>query len=293
MNRIGIDLGGTKIEGILISETGEILARKRIPTQQHEGYKAILARIISLVRELSEIHANKYTLGICTPGTLSPKSGRIKNSNTTCLIGKPLHKDIEKGCDHPVLMDNDANCFALAEAILGAGSNYHTVFGVIMGTGVGGGIVMDKKVHRGAGFIAGEWGHHKIDPNGPKCYCGQRGCVETFISGPALERQWTTITGSMLPLKKIIEEKQTNPYREWKKGFLMHFGLALSNVINILDPDVIVLGGGLSNISFLYSEGIKYIEQYVFSDYPHTPIVQNTLGDSAGVIGAAYLGEWS
>jgi len=293
MKRIGIDLGGSKIEGVLISGNGEILSRKRIPTIRSEGYEAILNRIVSLVRELIDNGSVDYTIGICTPGTISPKSGMIKNSNTACLIGKPFQQDLEDKLDHTILMDNDANCFALAEAILGAGQGFNTVFGVIMGTGVGGGIVINKQVHRGAGLIAGEWGHHKIDPNGPKCYCGNRGCVETFISGPALEHQWTSITGKSLTLEKIVNEKDIPGYNEWKEEFLTHFGLALSNVINILDPDVVVLGGGVSNISFLYSDGLRYVEKYSFSDYPNTPIVQNKLGDSAGVIGAAYLGEWS
>ncbi len=292
MNRIGIDLGGTKIEGVLLNDAGTVLERKRIPTQREDGYTAVVGRIVSLIKSLRSETQDRCTIGICTPGAVSPQTGRIKNSNTLCLIGKPLKEDLESALKQPIVMDNDANCFAIAEATLGAGRDYGVVFGVIMGTGVGGGIVFNKHVHRGRMYIAGEWGHHKLHPGGNDCYCGQKGCVETYISGPALERQWRTLTGRSETLKEItsrIAHRLSDPAVRWKTEFLNNFGLALSNVINILDPDVIVLGGGVSNIPFLYDEGVQYVHRYVFSDIVDTPIVQNQLGDSAGVFGAAFL----
>ena len=288
MIRIGIDLGGTKIEGIAISSDGEVLNRKRVPTDSNNGYRPILNKVQHLVMEMIGDHSD-YSLGIGTPGALSPTSGKIINSNTTCLIGKPIQQDLEQLLSHPISFENDANCFALAESLQGAGKNHRSVFGVIMGTGVGGGFVLDKKIELGSGRIAGEWGHHKIDPSGPACYCGQRGCIETFISGPALEHHWTHLTGIDMPLTEIIGQTNHPAYFQWKSDFLNWFGIGLSNIINILDPDVVILGGGVSNISFLYSEGLKAVNTYIFSDHPNTPIVQNHLGDSAGVIGAAYL----
>ncbi|MEK6965171.1 MAG: ROK family protein, partial [Thermoproteota archaeon] len=187
------------------------------------------------------------------------------------------------------LMENDANCFAMAEAQLGAAKNYDIVFGVIMGTGVGGGIVINGKIHGGRSNIAGEWGHHIIRPNGNKCYCGKSGCVETYISGPALERRWKEITGKSQPLPTIIENLSTTKAKEWKTEFLENFAIGLANVINILDPDVVVLGGGLSNIPFLYDEGKSLVYKNIFSDLADTPILKNKLGDSAGVIGASLL----
>ncbi len=289
MNRIGIDLGGTKIEGIVLDANQREITRKRIPTNQAGGYPAIVNRICGLVNELAESYGNNYSLGICTPGAISPETGRIKNSNTVCLIGQPLKEDIEAQLQVPVKMENDANCFAVAEATLGAAKGYSTVFGVILGTGVGGGIVLDGKCHPGAGNIAGEWGHHKIALAGPDCYCGQQGCVESFISGPALERRWVALGGEKQSLKDIINATDSPVFAQWKGEFLTCFGRGLANVINILDPDAVVLGGGVSNISFLYDEGRDAVYRYVFSDTAKTPILKNQLGDSAGVFGAALL----
>ena len=294
MNRIGIDLGGTKIEGILLADDQTVIKRKRIPTLQKEGYEAIVKRVSGLIDELIHRSTDDFSVGVCTPGAISKKTGRIKNSNTTCLIDKPLKEDIMERIGHPITMENDANCFTVAEATLGAGRSYPVVFGVIMGTGVGGGIVINGKILPGRTNIAGEWGHHKIDPNGRLCYCGQRGCVETFISGPALERHWTELTGEQLLLpainKKIIAGHRAEKTLKWKSDFLKNFGLALANVINILDPDAVVLGGGVSNIQFLYTAGKLEVYKYVFSDKVDTPILKNQLGDSAGVFGAALLG---
>ena len=289
MNRIGIDLGGTKIEGILTDENYKTITRKRIPTNQDEGYNSILESIKNLIQELVKESNNKVSIGVCTPGALSLSSGLIKNSNTQCLIGKDLQNDLKNILHYDVSIENDANCFALAEAKLGAGKNSNLVFGVIMGTGVGGGIIIDEKIHHGRTNIAGEWGHHCLHPDGNICYCGNKGCVETYISGPALEKKWYNLTKQNQPLPEIIKSSDNPNFPNWKKSFIDDFGLSLANVIDILDPDVIILGGGVSNIDFLYSEGKNSVYEKVFSDIVDTPITKNKLGDSAGVFGACML----
>lgn len=287
MSRIGIDLGGTKIEGILLDENLQTIERKRISTPTND-YKSILNSIIGLVNELKS-KTNESTIGICTPGAISKKTGLIKNSNTTCLIGKPLKEDLENALHHKISMENDANCFALAEAKMGSAKNYRVVFGVIMGTGVGGGIVINGKIHHGRTNIAGEWGHHLLHHNGNKCYCGKNGCVETYISGPALEKKWFELTRKQESIPEIIQNLDNEVAKQWKNEFLNNFGTSLANVIDILDPDCIVLGGGLSNISFLYDEGKNAVYDKVFSDLVDTPILKNQLGDSAGVFGACLI----
>jgi fructokinase len=289
VNKIGIDLGGTKIEGILLDDSFNIVERIRILTQQEKGYKSIINSIVSLVEELKIKASDNVTIGVSAPGAISKKSGLIKNSNTQCLIGMPLKEDLKQALDQEIAIENDANCFALAEATLGAAKNHNVVFGVIMGTGVGGGIVINGKIHRGRTYIAGEWGHHTLRVNGNKCYCGKLGCVETYISGPALEKRWTALTGKTEPLPSVIHNLDTEKGQQWKKEFLENFGIGLANVIDILDPDVIVLGGGISNISFLYDEGRDAVYDKVFSDLVETPILKNQLGDSAGVFGASLL----
>jgi len=289
VNKIGIDLGGTKIEGILLDDSFNVVERTRIPTQQEKGYKSIINSIVSLVEELKIKASDNVTIGVSAPGAISKKSGLIKNSNTQCLIGMPLKEDLKQALDQEIAIENDANCFALAEATLGAAKNHNVVFGVIMGTGVGGGIVINGEVHRGRTYIAGEWGHHTLRINGNKCYCGKLGCVETYISGPALEKRWTELTGKTESLPSIIHNLDTEKGQQWKKEFLENFGIGLANVIDILDPDVIVLGGGISNISFLYDEGRDAVYDKVFSDLVDTPILKNQLGDSAGVFGASLL----
>ena len=288
MHKIGIDLGGTKIEGICLDENFQVIQRKRISTNQQNGYSHIVNSITSLINEISK-NISDYSIGICTPGAISKKTGLIKNSNTQCLIGMPLKEDLEKSLGKQIVMENDANCFAIAEAKLGAGVEFGIVFGVIMGTGVGGGIVIDGQIHRGRTNIAGEWGHHKLHQNGNSCYCGKRGCVETYISGPALEKRWTEFTGKAQSMPEIIQNLDDKIGQKWKQEFLDNFGIGLANVIDILDPDVIVLGGGLSNIDFLYTQGKQSVYDNVFSDLIDTPILKNKLGDSAGVFGAALL----
>ena len=289
MNRIGIDLGGTKIEGILTDENYKTITRKRIPTNQDEGYNSILESIKNLIQELVQESNDKVSIGVCTPGALSLSSGLIKNSNTQCLIGKDLQNDLKNILHHNISIENDVNCFALAEAKLGAGKNSNLVFGIIMGTGVGGGIIIDGKIHHGRTNIAGEWGHHCLHTEGNSCYCGNKGCVETYISGPALEKKWSNLTNQNQPLPEIIKSSDNPNFPNWKKSFLDDFGSSLANVIDILDPDMIVLGGGVSNIDFLYSEGKNSIYEKVFSDIVDTPITKNELGDSAGVFGACML----
>ena len=289
MHKIGIDLGGTKIEGILLDEKYNTIQRKRIETHQENGYDSIVKSIISLINELKAKTEEEASVGICTPGVIDINSGLVKNSNTQCLIGMPLKNDIEKVLDHEIMMENDANCFALAESLLGSAKKYDVVFGVIMGTGVGGGVVINGTLHKGKTNIAGEWGHHTLRPDGNECYCGKQGCVETYISGPALEKRWLELTGKKEQLQSIIQNLSGEKAEQWKKELLTNFGIGLANVIDILDPDVIVLGGGVSNIEFLYDEGKNFVYENVFSDTIDTPILKNHLGDSSGVFGACII----
>ena len=285
--KLGVDLGGTKIEAILLDDSLNVLERKRVATPK-ENYSEIIETISDLVLETSK-NISDFSLGVCTPGAISKKTGLIKNSNTQCLIGKPLKEDLEKKLQKNILMENDANCFVTAESKMGAGKNFDFVFGVIMGTGIGGGITVNGKLHSGRTNIAGEWGHHTLHQNGNQCYCGKSGCVETYISGPALEKKWQSLTGEFKSVPEIILEIDSDFGKSWKSEFLENFGFGLANVIDILDPDAIVLGGGLSNIDFLYTDGKKSVYEKVFSDLVDTPILKNELGDSAGVYGAALL----
>ena len=289
MHKIGIDLGGTKTEGILLDEKLEVIERKRLPTNQQEGYSSIVNLIKNLVDDLKQKTDDSVSIGICTPGALSKQSGVIKNSNTQCLIGKDIKNDLENVLKQKVSIENDANCFTLAESKLGSAKNFDMVFGVIMGTGVGGGIVIKQQIHNGRTNIAGEWGHHCIKPEGNSCYCGKRGCVETYLSGPALEKRWNDLSGKRQTISEILQNSDESMFTTWKNELLENFALALGNVIDILDPDAIVLGGGLSNIPFLYDEGQSYVHQQVFTDQIDTPILKNKLGDSAGVFGACMI----
>jgi len=206
VHKIGIDLGGTKIEGILVDEKYNTIQRKRIKTHQENGYDSIVKSIVSLFNELKAKTGEETSFGICTPGVIDANSGLVKNSNTQCLIGMPLKNDIEKALESLIVMENDANCFALAESLLGSAKGYDVVFGVIMGTGVGGGIVINGTLHKGKTNIAGEWGHHTLRPDGNECYCGKHGCVETYISGPALEKRWLELTGKKESLQSIVQD---------------------------------------------------------------------------------------
>lgn len=293
MFRIGIDLGGTKIEGIVLDDQGKELFRKRIDTQQEAGYRHILDRIRSLYDDLAkEIQGRPHTFGIGTPGAVSRRTGLLKNSNTVCLNGQPLKLDLEKLLGRRVEIQNDANCFAMAEALYGAGRGKDLVFGVIMGTGCGGGIVHKGEVIVGKQAIAGEWGHMSITPDGPACYCGKRGCVETYISGGGAEARYEEKFG----VKKRFREIEKDFYAgdpkavEFMKTFFHNFGRAMGNLIGILDPDIVVIGGGVSKFDALYTQGVAEVAKLVFSDSLETPIVKYQLGDSAGVIGAALIG---
>ena len=287
MYKLGIDLGGTKTEAILLDDSLSVLERKRVSTPK-DNYSEIVDTISNLVLEVSSNVPN-FSLGICTPGAISKKTGLIKNSNTQCLIGKPLKEDLEKKLQKSIAIENDANCFVMAESQMGAAKNFDLVFGVIMGTGVGGGIAIHGKLHSGRTNIAGEWGHHTLHRNGNPCYCGKTGCVETYISGPALEHKWELLSGESKSMPEILSNLDNDVGKTWKSEFLEDFGYGLANVIDILDPDAIVLGGGLSNIDFLYTEGKNSVYEKVFSDLVETPILKNELGDSAGVFGAALL----
>jgi fructokinase len=294
MNRLGIDLGGTKIEGIVLDPSGKELFRKRVETEQEQGYEAILRKIQTLYEMLAaSISKKPHTLGLGTPGAVSRRTGFLKNSNTVCLNGKPFQADLRKLLGRDFEIQNDANCFAMAEALYGAGKGKALVFGVIMGTGCGGGIVHDGKVIPGLQGIGGEWGHMSIDPHGPECYCGARGCVETFISGGGLEKRYEKENGEKIPLTEIVARYRGGEERAslFMEDFFCHFGRAMANLINVLDPDIVVLGGGVSNIDEIYVQGVRAVQACVFSDSLETPIVKHQLGDSAGVIGAALTGK--
>lgn len=304
---IGIDFGGTKIEGIVLRSNFEnaeniddfILYKERIDTQASMGYDHLIIRLSDFIGQILQkvkIKPDNCTVGIGLPGSIIRRTGYVKNSNTTCLNNKPFWTDVQKELSMPIVFENDANCFTLAEAVWGAGKSYNVIFGVILGTGVGGGIVINKRILSGLQNIAGEWGHSLLIPDSRLCYCGKKGCIETYLSGPAFRKY-----------ELDVHELNLNSHefsRNWDNGEYIHnpsakkavdhyckyFGMAISNVINILDPDAVILGGGMSNTSFIYTQGVEYVKEYVFNDELLTPIKKATLGDSAGVFGAAYLG---
>lgn len=292
---IGIDLGGTKLEGVVYNAVSKkTLVRKRIPTESGLGYNHILDRISLLSETLQrETDINADCIGFGTPGKWDQHHGCIQNSNTTCLNGKPLKNDLQKRLKANISIANDANCFALAETLLGdtAKHNPEVVFGIIMGTGVGGGIVVNNSIINGLHGIAGEWGHNFLDASGGKCYCGKIGCVETIISGTALETFYQSTTGKRRQLKEIVERSEENDQYAVNTLHRLHFffGKAVANVINLIDPDVMVVGGGVGNIESLYKKGVEAILPFIFNDQIKTRILKPSLGDSAGVYGAALL----
>jgi fructokinase len=292
MLRIGVDLGGSKTEGVVMDVDGQILVRERRATPQAEGYAAILANLCDLVRDLERRAGSHCRVGLGTPGAISTKTGFLKNSNTVCLNGRPVKQDLEQLLAREIRIANDANCFALSEALDGAAQGAPVVFGVILGTGVGGGIVVKGQLLEGAQHIAGEWGHNVLEPDGPPCYCGKRGCVETFLSGPGLARDFTLQGGNTALDARAIAaaaEQSDTLAEAAMQRYLDRFGRALSVVINILDPDAIVLGGGMSNIARLYTEGREHVARHTFNDELRTRILPNRHGDSSGVRGAAQL----
>lgn len=288
---IGIDLGGTKTEVIVLSPTDEVLLRKRNPTPKQDGYEAICQNICNLIEEGKGCFSGEYSIGIGIPGILNPETGRVVNANTTVLIGKPLQADLERMLGHPVAIENDANCFILAESRRGAAAHARNAFGVIMGTGTGGGILMNGQIYRGRNGIGGEWGHFSIDPDGAPCWCGNKGCIETLISGSGLERQYTARSGKKASAADIVKAARAGEEAAQAvfDQFLTDFGRALGGLVSVLDPDIIVLGGGLSNVDELYTEGVRRMKEFAFHPCLDTPVVRNRLGDSAGVFGAAYL----
>ncbi len=293
--RIGVDLGGTKIKTLLLAPYDTVLRRHRIPSTAGEGYDAILSTLHRIIVETASLvpAGCPCTVGIGIPGSLDSATGLVRNANSTCLIGQPLKDDLERMLGRPVGIRNDADCFVQAECQLGAGRGYGLVFGVIMGTGCGGGFCINGLVREGPHRIAGEWGHFCVDPDGLTCYCGNRGCVETKISGSGVERAFLLKYGRKVTMEEIVAGARGGD-RECQDAFdrfLDDFGRCLGGLISILDPDAVVLGGGLSGIDELYTAGIERVRSYAFHNDLRTPILRNELGDSAGVFGAAWCGE--
>jgi fructokinase len=297
--RMGIDLGGTKVEVVLLDGDGTVLHRRRIPTPRmndnpESEYEGIVGAVVELIehagRQLPP--ASSCTIGVGIPGTMNPETGVVQNANTTSLIGRPFRKELESRLGRPIGMENDANCFTLAEALQGAGQGYGMVFGIIMGTGCGGGLCIDGRIHKGRHRIAGEWGHFSVDPAGATCYCGNPGCVETKISGGGVEKHYQARFGRRLTMEEITRGYHggDTACKTVFDQFIEDFGRCLGGLISILDPDAVVLGGGLSNIEELYTLGMARARHYAFHDRIQTPVLRNKLGDSAGVFGAAWAG---
>ena len=298
MWRVGVDLGGTKIEALALSPSGQERVRVRAPTPRGD-YEGTLDAIVSLVEACTDgLAASEIAgVGVGIPGSLSPRTGLVRNANSTWLNGRSLHRDLQALSPWPVVIENDANCFALSEAADGAAHGCRAVFGVILGTGVGGGLVIDGHSQLGHNAVGGEWGHNPLpwpdaeEYPGPVCYCGKRGCIETFLCGPALERQFQELTGCVLDARAIAEKAADGEFAAQTvlAVYSRRLAKALATVINIADPDIIVFGGGLSNISVLINDAAAQLPEWVFSDCFHTPLKVNKWGDSSGVRGAAQL----
>lgn len=297
MLRLGIDLGGTKTEIIALDDGGQELLRKRVTTKRGD-YAATLTTIESLVEAAERELGAHGTVGIGTPGTISPATGRMRNCNSTWLNGKALRDDLMQRLDRDVHIENDANCFAMSEATDGAGAGHRVVFGVILGTGVGGGIVVDGKLLPGRNRVAGEWGHNPLpwqrddEHPGPACYCGKNGCIETFLSGPGLSGDHARHNGIELSAKEIVTAAERDEACSLAsvERYEDRLARALAHVINVLDPDAIVLGGGMSNVTRWYQSVPQLWSQWVFADRVDTLLLRNQHGDSSGVRGAAWLG---
>lgn len=295
--RIGIDLGGTKIEGVALDPSGKMLARRRVATPAHD-YEEIIRAIAALVESLEAETGRRGTLGVGIPGAISPATGLVKNANTVVLIGNALDRDLAEACGRPVRLANDANCFALSEATDGAAAGKSVVFGVIIGTGCGGGVVVNGQVLGGANAIAGEWGHNPLpwpgadELPGPDCYCGKKGCIETWTSGPGLAADHARATGlkGKTAVAVSTDAKAGDPAAQATLArHVDRLARSLSTVINLLDPDAIVLGGGLSSLPHLYEEIPEIWRKWVLSDAVTTPLLPPKHGDSSGVRGAAWL----
>jgi len=294
--RIGIDIGGTKIEGVVLDVGGGERLRRRVPTPAGD-YDATLGAVADLVMSLEAGVGRRCTVGIGMPGSRSCVTGRVKNANSECLNGRPLYTDLERRLQRTLRFANDADCLALSEAVDGAGAGAGTVFGVIIGTGTGGGIVVDGRLLSGPNGIAGEWGHNPLpwpaadELPGPPCYCGKRGCIETWLSGPGLARDHHAITGCQATAHELATRAAAGDVsaRASLGRYADRMARALAGVINLLDPDIIVLGGGISNIDWLYEAVPRRWQAYVFSDRVDTRLMQARHGDSSGVRGAAWL----
>ena len=293
--RIGVDMGGTKIEAMALSDDGRELRRLRVPTPR-DDYAGTLACIAQLVESLESALGRRGSVGIGMPGTLSPATGLVKNANSVWLIGRPLSEDLERLLRRPLRFANDANCFALSEATGGAASGARAVFGVIVGTGTGGGLVIGGRIWTGPNAIAGEWGHNPLpwptddERPGPPCYCGKSGCIETFLSGPGLARDYSLRAGRQSTAEQIAAAALSDPDAEAALGrYEERMARALATVVNVVDPDVIVLGGGMSNLDRLYRNVPALWSRHVFSDRVDTKLVPPLHGDSSGVRGAAWL----
>ncbi len=295
--KFGIDLGGTKIEGVVLDEEGKVIERRRISTEREKGYEHIIGGIKRVVDELEEVTGlTAGHVGVGTPGTIDPPTGLMKNSNTVVLNGKPLGRDLEKLLGKPLTLANDANCFAVAETLMGCvpeqAPDAKVVFGVILGTGTGGAVVVNQKIIAGAQGIGGEWGHTFLDHSGGHCYCGRVGCTEQIIAGPALERYYLRMSGNSLSMRDIVPRYRggNDPAAtRTMERFLHFFAKGIANIINVLDPDVVVLGGGLGNIDELYEKGVPQVVDHLFNPRMDTKFLKPKLGDSAGVFGAALL----
>lgn len=294
--RIGIDVGGTKIEAILLTQSGQEVARRRINSPRN-NYSATLDSIKSLVGDLEKEWRVTATVGIGIPGTVSRETGLVKNANSTWLIGHPFPQDVEHVLNRPVRVANDADCFTMSEATDGAGKTARLVFGVILGTGVGGGVCWEGRLLEGSNGIVGEWGHNPLpwpeedERPGPSCYCGLKGCVETFLSGPGLQRDYLSRTGEDKTAQEIYQGVKENhrPSVSTFERYEHRLARGLASVVNVLDPDVIVLGGGLSNCERLYHTIPSLWHKWIFSDRVNTQLVRAQHGDSSGVRGAAWL----
>jgi fructokinase len=294
--QIGIDLGGTKTEAIALASETVVGTRRRVPTPRE--YESTLETMARLVAELETETGRSGSVGIGIPGVVTRATGLVKNANSTWLIGRPLQADLEARLGRPVRIANDANCFALSEASDGAGRGYDTVFGVILGTGVGGGITIHRRIHDGPNQIAGEWGHNPLPwmtdeerASAPECYCGKTGCVETFLSGPGFERDYARLAGARRASEEIVSAATAGdaPAMQTLRRYEDRLARGLAAVLNVLDPDVVVLGGGMSNLPGLAGAVAALLPRYLFSDTMLTKVVPNLHGDSSGVRGAAWL----
>lgn len=289
--RVGIDLGGTKIEGAVLDPGGRVLIRKRVPTPGGD-YEGTVRTVVELIREVENGAGGQGTVGIGTPGAISPFSGLLRNSNSVALNGRPLDRDLETALGRPVRLANDADCFALAEAVTGAGAGAGTVFGVILGTGVGGGLVIDRNLQAGPNRIAGEWGHNPqpAETGGRACYCGRTDCVELYLSGPAVAGEYRRVAGTELTAEQVMDRIDGDAVAAAVfDRYATRLARALAVVINILDPEVVILGGGMSNVDQLYEEVPQRWGKWIFSDGVATRLARNRHGDSGGVLGAAWL----